>query len=219
MKMWKTRKYYQLQDFFDAKESTPFWHTFLESLLHTGGSAWNYNQSSERLSSYPYVFKWNEQASRFYLTSQIMDVLNQIGIRHQSDILFALDEDEDTQDNADNCLFQWLLSFIFIANNTAPRYATMLDLYEDEKENLMKALKNTSNNHAVSRFNDTPQDTGDFEGETYATNVTIGDVESTNEINPMTTMERLREIDESYRNIMLQWANEFDSLFLDGANI
>ena len=35
----------------------------------------------------------------------------------------------------------------------------------------------------------------------------------------MTAMERIREIDESYNNLLLIWANEFNRLFLRRENV
>lgn len=223
MKKWKIRKYYQLEDFFPIGTSDDWEDIFMDaiadSFLERDGTAgdWQRNSQYAKYTNFKNIFVFED--NMWDVIQKFNECFAQIVIRHQGDIIFALDEDEDTQENNTRCLAQWLASMIFIANNTAPRYTKLLELYDSNKSKLMDALKNTTSSNAISKFNDTPENTGDFEGESYTTNVTIGDVESTTELNPMTAMERLREIEESYRNVMLQWVNEFDRLFIDGANI
>lgn len=98
---------------------------------------------------------------------------------------------------------------------TYDKYASLLDFYSTEKSNLMKAIKSTASGN--TRFNDTPQDSGLFEDDEHTTNIT--QVHSTSETDGDTKIRRLNEIDKLYNNLMLEWCDEFDKLFIEEINL
>lgn len=112
-------------------------------------------------------------------------------------------EEQETISAAD---FQdWLILFVNKIKYTYEKYKTILDFYADNKAKLMDSVKTIN----TARFNDTPQNAGDFSGEDYTTNYT----ESTSSNELATIMTRLAEIDARYKDIYSDWAKEFDNLF------
>ena len=103
----------------------------------------------------------------------------------------------------------------YILEMTSPRYLTLLKAYSDSQTELLDPVINKSKN--LTRFNDTPQDEGDFAHDEHTTNITEVEGESSNELD--TKMGRIKEIEEKYRNILLDWSNEFESLFIEEDNI
>ena len=96
---------------------------------------------------------------------------------------------------------------------TYPKYKKRLDLYEAQKDKLMDQLGTTTS--GKTRFNDMPQSpiaAGDINGDDHLSTLTKDDNES--KTDPMTPMARLAEIDANFRNIYLEWADEFSKTFL-----
>lgn len=103
----------------------------------------------------------------------------------------------------------FIRKYIFILNSTYDRYSKLIELYAAEKNNLMADVKS----YSESKFNDTPQNvqgTFSFDTDDHLTNVTRNEV--SNEI--ATKMARINEIDELMKNVYLDWANQFNKLFL-----
>lgn len=98
-------------------------------------------------------------------------------------------------------------------SGTYPKYKKRLDLYEAQKDKLMDQLGTTTS--GKTRFNDMPQSpiaAGDINGDDHLSTLTKDDNES--KTDPMTPMARLAEIDANFRNIYLEWADEFSKTFL-----
>lgn len=93
--------------------------------------------------------------------------------------------------------------YIYLA--TFKRYSKLLDLYASYENKLMDGLTDSS----IVRFNDTPQDQGDFADDQHTTNITqsssLRDVES--------VMDKLDGAARKYRDLMHEWTNEFMQLF------
>lgn len=95
------------------------------------------------------------------------------------------------------------------------KYSVLLDYYTSEKNNLMNQI-NTSNT-AITRFNDTPQDGGDFSDDAHTTN--ISQSEGSSGTDGMSPIMRLKEIQDNYRDAMEEWCNEFKRLFIPEEDI
>lgn len=89
--------------------------------------------------------------------------------------------------------------------STYDRYQPVLVYYKSMQGKLMDAIK-TSN---TSRFNDTPETTGDYTSVEHTTNISIA--ETSNE--GSTAMSRLHEVQKRYRNVMEDWSKEFEKFF------
>lgn len=116
---------------------------------------------------------------------------------------FAEEEPEDEPDEDIVQNFVRKLSSLY--SQTADRYTTLLGLYTAQKTNLMNKVSSTS----ISRFNDTPQNGGDWSDDQHTSNITRN--ESENDFTPV--MDRIKTIQENYRNLVKDWMDEFRGLF------
>lgn len=109
----------------------------------------------------------------------------------------------------------FIAKLIYILEMTTPRYTTLINSYEQSREKLLNPviIKTTG----INRFNDTPQDGGDFANDSHTTNLT--EIENKTENDADTAMGRIREIEENYKNLLLTWSKEFESLFFSEENI
>ena len=111
-----------------------------------------------------------------------------------------LQEDISTQYHNEILRFGELM--MSIMEQTYDRYATLLKSYDDQKANLLNKVE------AITRFNDTPQDSGEFADDRHTTHITT----SKNDYD--TIMARIDEIDRNYRNLLKDWTSEFEPLFI-----
>ena len=116
--------------------------------------------------------------------------------------------------DADKAL-EFVYRIVSLVNMTAPRYLTLLESYQEAQEDLLSPV--TIHSGGITRFNDTPQDSGDFADDSHTTNLTEDSRDTSNDMD--TKMGRLKEIESSYRNVLLDWSNEFESLFIEEENI
>ena len=97
------------------------------------------------------------------------------------------------------------IQIIMIIISTIQRYRALIGFYTSELSNLMNQVATSS----ISRFNDTPQDSGEFADDSHTTHLT--ESESKSDFN--TPMQRLDEISAKLRNLYKEWSNEFSGLF------
>lgn len=131
---------------------------------------------------------------------------------------YDYDVDEDSQVLDTTTLERFIVNFINLIVLTYPKYSTLLAYYDAQQSNLMNQISSTQT--GVARFNDTPQnaESGDeFEGDTHVTNIT--NTSATSATDGMTPIERLKQIQDSYKSVMNDWSNEFAKLFIDENNI
>ena len=95
------------------------------------------------------------------------------------------------------------------------RYATLLDGYAAEKTHLLEKVR--LEGAALNRYNDAPQNSGDYSGDAYASNYTV--TETGQEVDHGTPMQRIDEIDRAYRNLLNEWASTFKPLFILKENL
>lgn len=98
---------------------------------------------------------------------------------------------------------------------TKERYITLLTSYTSAAAKLLAPLKTTID--SSNRFNDTPQNTGDFSTDPFTTS--INQISSTTEVETETIMSRLRELQRDYRNVLTDWSDEFAKIFIEEANV
>lgn len=109
----------------------------------------------------------------------------------------------------------FIAKLLMILEMTSPRYLKLLEVYETTKNQLLDPVNITSG--GITRFNDTPQDEGDFANDEHTTNLTEDSRTTSNDLD--TKMGRIREIEKDYNNLILNWSNEFESLFIEEGNI
>lgn len=110
---------------------------------------------------------------------------------------------------------EFILNLLNVLEMTSERYLTLLKAYSDSKDLLLSPVKTTIT--GLNRFNDTPQDEGDFASDEHTTNLT--EISNVTENDLDSKMGRIREIESSYNNLLLIWSNEFEPLFIEEENI
>lgn len=137
-------------------------------------------------------------------------VMNVVFDRQHSNYMFKSEHDSlDTDDfkKAVNRL-------INVMNLTLPKYLPLI--YEAEKLYQDALAKLKSESKSFTRFNDTPeeeQDEVDFNTEDYATN--MGKSASETEVDSGSPVDRMDALRTKWKSIILEWANEFDMIFID----
>ena len=134
--------------------------------------------------------------------------------RFQEDFCFSLPEDA-TDEEVEEERKRFLIQFLNVHKHAYDKYANILKIYQDNISKLMDRLGSAT--ESIVRFNDTPQDEGDFADDEHTTNVTKSEVST--ETDTATIMGRINEIQTSYRAIENEWLNEFRSLFILRENI
>lgn len=98
---------------------------------------------------------------------------------------------------------------IAIFNITAPKFIPLLKSFNEYESDPVAKISSTTN--GTTRFNDTPQDTGDFADDEHTTNIT--QTEATTEADSGSIMQRLDELYRNWRSILRAWTDEFRGLF------
>lgn len=138
-------------------------------------------------------------------------VINQVYNRHYSDYIWgtALPCDENYTLDSSNIAF-YLDKLLNVLNLTLPRYIPLFIQNKKYSDNPVAPIQSESS--GMSRFNDTPQDSGDFSDDPHTTN--ISQTESVQKVDVGSIMSRLEELYKNFRSIILEWTNEFNRVFL-----
>lgn len=130
---------------------------------------------------------------------------------------------------------------------TYDRYANLLSLYQNNANALLGKLKRITSGEIantgtqsmegsasdIRKDNDTPQGSGDFSDDTHTSFLSKGSStsgsERTDNLKTESSteeewdseylMDKLKKIQDSFRNVMLDWINEFRILFIEGGNV
>ena len=130
--------------------------------------------------------------------------------KHHNDVIIINRENNLNEEEIKSFLYAFTSRF----ENSYDKYSVLLGFYDAKKQHLMDKLNSTIEFN--SKYNDTPQDVGNMNSDPYTTNTTR--TKSTTESDSNTLMARLNEIQNSYRNLYMDWVNEFDGLFVDHLN-
>ncbi len=99
--------------------------------------------------------------------------------------------------------------FVRIFNQSAPRFIPLLEQYKANESDPLAKISSTST--GKTRFNDTPQDGGEFDDDDHTTNIT--QTEATTETDTGSIVERLDALYKNWRQILKDWTSEFIGLF------
>lgn len=119
-----------------------------------------------------------------------------------------------TSEDIENAINHWGYKFVSKLNMTYEYYVTLVNLYRTAKANLMDDVESTSSNKI--KFNDTPQNAntdGKYEGDDYINQFTK--TEGLTKTQLTSKINRLREIQDGYKNVMADWVKEFEMLFME----
>lgn len=153
--------------------------------------------------------------SEFFTDSLINDIVNAlmwlVYCRHDLDYLYEIvlpwDEEYELQEVDFRKAMKDVLN---VLNNTLPRYIPMLQQNEYASTDPVRPVSSVTS--GKTRFNDTPQDGGDYNNDPHATNVS--ESESQVQVDSGSLVSRLSEMFKDFRSIMLDWTNEFNKSFL-----
>ena len=142
---------------------------------------------------------------------EYQDLFDLICKRFKDHYCLSTNSDSLTEEDVGN----FYNKLCYVAIMTSPKYLEMIKYYDDLKNELLSPVSNETEN--ISRFNDTPQNGGDFADDSYTTNITQGTSKTKMDLD--TPINRLEEINRKYRNLILDWSNEFNDLFIEEDNI
>ena len=170
--------------------------TWFTDLLSSYGLAY----STDALDSFPTA------TIKSYINAVMTNVYN----RHYKDYMISvIIEEGDSEQPTNDDLTQCLIKLLNVIDNTIPKYIPLFQVYKTASSGILEPPKATSS--SVSRFNDTPQDSGLFDEDSHTTNISEAESESSADIG--TRVSRLDEAYRNYHSIILKWSNEFNLLF------
>ena len=100
-------------------------------------------------------------------------------------------------------IFAWWMS-------SSEKYSMLIQNLSNNKAKLLDDVKSSS----TSRFNDTPQNSGDFSDDQHTSTIT----KTENSSNVGTMMARLNEIEDNIKQLYLDWSDEFRKFIIWSAN-
>ena len=100
-------------------------------------------------------------------------------------------------------IFAWWLS-------STEKYSLLIQNLDANKAKLLDDVKSSS----IARFNDTPQNSGDFSDDNHTSNITKTESSS----NVGTMMQRLNEIEDNIKQLYIDWSNEFRKFIIWSVN-
>ena len=90
------------------------------------------------------------------------------------------------------------------------KYSLLIQNLELNKSKLLDDVKSSS----VARFNDTPQNSGDFSDDNHTSTVN----KTENSSNVGTMMQRLNEIEDNIKQLYIDWSDEFRKFIIWSVN-
>lgn len=115
----------------------------------------------------------------------------------------------DAEEPSDEERKEVFRSFVNLFNLTSPRFIPLLNQYKANESNPIAKITSTS--RGKTRFNDTPQNGGDFYDDPHSSNIT--QTEATTETDTGSIVERLDALYKNWREILRDWSSQFKSLF------
>ena len=94
--------------------------------------------------------------------------------------------------------------------SSSKKYSLLIQNLTANKSKLLDDVKSAS----ISRFNDTPQNSGDFSDDNHTSTIT----KTENSSNVGTMMSRLNEIEDNIKQLYIDWSNEFRKFIIWSVN-
>ena len=159
--------------------------------------------------------QWNILCLHSSYSSNISAILNSLMTivydRHADDYVFRADYDfNETYTLSLDDVKKVMTKIINVINLTAPKYIPLFAHYQDDSKDPIAPIKSTSK--GTTQFNDTPQNTGNYDDLSHRTNTTSSESETSVDVG--TLMERLASMYKDYKSIVLEWSNEFNQCFI-----
>ena len=94
--------------------------------------------------------------------------------------------------------------------SSTEKYSMLIQNLNNNKSKLLDDVKSAS----ISRFNDTPQNSGDFSDDQHTSTTT----KTENSSNVATMMQRLNEIEDNIKQLYMDWSDEFRKFIIWSVN-
>lgn len=146
----------------------------------------------------------------------VYDIFLLLEKRFETHFVFSTDTLDATKAQLE--AYHWCKKLFNVIEYTYKKYSKIIELYNSNYNDLMKQLQTTT--ESGSRYNDTPQQAEvnlSYEDNVYTTNLTKS--KSVVNADSNTPIVKIEEIYRNYRNVLLEWLNEFESLFVEENNI
>lgn len=127
------------------------------------------------------------------------------------DSIIGETESEITNDVSEELTLEFINRLIPYLINSLDKYSVIIDNFDSQKSNMIRKLEST--NSITTRFNDTPQNGGEWIDDNHTTNITTNT--STSSADSGSIMAQLNELNDNYKSIYHQWAIEMERLFLE----
>ena len=144
----------------------------------------------------------------------IADVSNIVFDRQHDNYMYKVEDCAPDYELTSDDFKKAMNKFINVMNLTMPKYIPILYQYKKNYEDILRKVESESESFA--RFNDTPQneqDEVDYNTPEYATN--MGKNKSVSKVDSNSLPLKLKELQENFKTIILEWSNEFDMIFID----
>ena len=140
---------------------------------------------------------WNDSFSNY------IDICwqNYIWPKFYDKAICYTDDDTIADDDSAKVFASFMGPIIASMSSSDTKFSLLIANQEANKTKLLGQIKSSS----VSRFNDTPQNQGEFEDNSHNTNVT----KTENATDGTTLLARLNEIENNLKRLYEDWSNEF----------
>lgn len=196
----KTKYWFQLNEVFSFLNVSFAPHSAL------GSADWFSNYLSSHYLKYNVVGLDSTRYTATIIKTCIDNLMTIVSERHWND--YCVYSDTDDISSANNGRF--MTTLLTIIDLTAPKYIPMLKETEEASKDLLAKVE--SNSSTSLRFNDTPQNGGDYSSDNHTTN--ISQSTSSSEADADSIMQKLEKIYSNFRSVILAWSNEFNRLFI-----
>ena len=126
----------------------------------------------------------------------------------------ALITDEEWKRENNQEVIDFWHEFYGIWNRTHKYYEKMISLLKDNETKLLAQISSTT--ESDNRFNNTPDQSGDYSGLDYATTINKNKITTSSDAG--TILERLEEVRRRYTDYYEKWSREFGKLFISPLN-
>ena len=140
---------------------------------------------------------WNDSFSNY------IDICwqNYIWPKFYDKAICYTDDDTIADNDSAKVFASFMGPIIAWMSSSDTKFSLLIANQEANKDKLLGQIKSTS----VNRFNDTPQNQGEFEDNSHNTNVT----KTENATDGTTLLARLNEIENNLKRLYEDWSNEF----------
>ena len=140
---------------------------------------------------------WNDSFSNY------IDICwqNYIWPKFYDKAICYTDDDTIADDDSAKVFASFMGPIIAWMSSSDTKFSLLIANQEANKDKLLGQIKSSS----VNRFNDTPQNQGEFEDNSHNTNVT----KTENATDGTTLLARLNEIENNLKRLYEDWSNEF----------